>query len=269
MEPAHTIRPAAFAGTFYPANPGELRRRIVAYLSESARPAVRGLPKAMILPHAGHVYSGPVAATGYRLLENDRDAIRRVILLGPSHRVAFRGIALSAHDRFATPLGEVPVDAAACDALLALPQVQLMDAAHAREHSLEVHLPFLQVSLTDFMLVPLVVGEADAAEVDGVLEKLWGGQETRIVVSSDLSHYHDDTLAKMLDRETATRIEGLQAVDSSQACGAAPVNGLLHAARLHGLTAHTLDLRSSGDTAGDRSRVVGYGAFAFCENGIC
>ena len=265
METLELVRPPAFAGTFYPGNAVELRRQIQFYLANAVACAARGTPKALILPHAGYVYSGAVAAAGYRCLQQERNLIRRVILLGPSHRVGFAGVAISGHHGFATPLGEIPVDWAACEALLALPQVQLLEAAHAREHSLEVHLPFLQVVLGEFTLVPLVVGDVGAVAVGTVIEKLWDGPATRIIVSSDLSHYHDESLARKLDCETAARIENLQALEPAQACGALPVNGLLRAARQHRLTPHTLDLRSSGEISGDHARVVGYGAFAFCE----
>jgi len=261
----HTVRPPAFAGTFYPAGAGELRRDVIFHLANAGPCAACGTPKALILPHAGYVYSGAVAAAGYRCLEAQRGAIRRVILLGPSHRLAFTGVALSAHFGFATPLGVVAVDEAACAALLELPQVNMLEQAHAHEHSLEVHLPFLQVVLADFQLVPLVVGAASAAVVSAVIEQLWGGVETRIIVSSDLSHYHDYVLARRLDATTAASIEQLQPLTSAQACGAMPVNGLLDAARRHRLIPQTLDLRNSGDTAGERERVVGYGAFGFCE----
>ena len=263
----HSVRPPAFAGTFYPADAAVLRRRVRGLLTDAAARAVPGTLKALIVPHAGYGYSGPVAAAGYRALEADRADIRRVVLLGPSHRVAFAGLALSAHSMFATPLGEVPVDEAATAALLELAQVSLLETAHAHEHSLEVHLPFLQVVLADFQLVPLVVGAAGAAAVSAVLERLWGGPETRVIVSSDLSHYHEYALAQRLDGFTAACICKLQPLASAQACGAMPVNGLLDAARHHHLAAQTLDLRNSGDTSGERERVVGYGAFGFCENG--
>jgi AmmeMemoRadiSam system protein B len=262
----HKVRPPAFAGTFYPANPVELRELVEFCLAGAIRCQKQGSAKAFVLPHAGYVYSGPVAGSGYRCLELERNEIRRIILLGPSHRVAFHGLAVSEANAFATPLGEIPVDECVVADILELPQVQLLEAAHAREHSLEVHLPFLQVVLNQFALVPLVVGDATEEEISAVLEKLWGGHETRILISSDLSHYHDYLSARRLDEETAEQIERLEPVGVDQACGAIPLNGLLCAARKHGLHSHLLDLRSSGDTAGDRSRVVGYGAFAFCRS---
>jgi AmmeMemoRadiSam system protein B len=255
------IRRPAVAGMFYPADPAELRRVIGRFLAavKSAGPA----PKALIAPHAGYIYSGPVAASVYARLAPLRGTISRVVLLGPAHRVGFRGLALSDADHFLTPLGQVAVDKTAAQALGDLPQVRVHDAAHAGEHSLEVHLPFLQELLGEFRLVPIVVGEAGPEEVAEVLERLWGGPETLIVVSSDLSHYHDYATAQKLDRATSQAIEGLRYEDIGydDACGRTPVGGLLCYARRHGLKARTLDLRNSGDTAGPRDRVVGYGAY--------
>jgi AmmeMemoRadiSam system protein B len=222
-------------------------------------------PKAVIVPHAGYIYSGPVAASAYAQLAPLRDRIRRVILLGPCHRVPLRGLAATRADYFETPLGSVEIDREAIDRIISLPQVQMFDSTHAQEHSLEVQLPFLQEVLADFTLVPLVVGDADAEEVDEVLEMLWGGDETLFVISSDLSHYHDYRSARELDSRTCHAIEQLDgnSIQYGDACGRNPVIGLLLAARKHHLKAITLDLRNSGDTAGDRSRVVGYGAWAF------
>ncbi|MEQ8194650.1 MAG: AmmeMemoRadiSam system protein B, partial [Rhodospirillales bacterium] len=225
------------------------------------------LPKAIIAPHAGYIYSGPIAASVYARLKPLRGRIERVVLLGPCHRVAVRGLALSGADAFATPLGNVPVDKEAVAALAGLPQVSTFDATHAQEHSLEVHLPFLQEILGAFKLVPLVVGDASADQVAEVLERLWGGPETLIVVSSDLSHYLDYDTANRLDRETCAAIESLDftRIGRDQACGRIPVSGLLALAKRRGLGVDTLDLRNSGDTAGPRDRVVGYGAWMFFE----
>lgn len=261
-----SIRPPAVAGMFYPADRQQLHDDVTDYLAAAAGArADAPVPKAIIAPHAGYVYSGPVAASAYARLLPARDRIHRVILLGPSHRVPFRGLASSSADAFTTPLGQIRLDRAAIDNLADFPQVQRLDAAHAQEHSLEVQLPFLQEVLDDFQLVPLVVGDASPAEVAAVLERLWGGPETLIVISSDLSHYHDYLTAKRLDRHTSNAIEGLQAevVHSEDACGCVPVAGLLYLAREHGLRASTIDLRNSGDTAGPRDRVVGYGAYVF------
>ena len=233
----------------------------------SAAPARDGQPpKALIAPHAGYVYSGPIAASAYALLAPLRDLVRRVVLLGPTHRVAVRGLALPASTQFATPLGTVDLDVAAYEKLRGLRQVGVSEEAHALEHSLEVHLPFLQTVLADFKLVPLAVGHASAEEVAEVIEALWGGPETLIVVSSDLSHYLPYKDAQSIDRETAQAVLQLDtAIDHEHACGATPVAGLSLAARRHNLKPELLDLRNSGDTAGDKSRVVGYASFAFYE----
>lgn len=262
------IRPAAVAGAFYPAPPAVLAREVRALLAQaSAAEADAAPPKALVVPHAGYVYSGPVAATAYARLQRWRERIRRVVLLGPVHRVPVRGLALPGVQAFATPLGTVPVDADAVAALADLPQVVQSPAAHAWEHALEVQLPFLQAVLGEgFTLVPLAVGDASAEEVAQVLERLWGGSETLIVVSSDLSHYHPYAQARRIDAEAVRTILDLQPMlDHEQACGATPLNGLLLAARHHHLQPELLDLRNSGDTAGDRSRVVGYAALSFTE----
>jgi AmmeMemoRadiSam system protein B len=261
------VRSPAVAGMFYPADGLELRSMVDGFLADAAQRAGDGgpPPKAIIVPHAGYIYSGPIAASAYARLKAARDTLHRVVLLGPAHRVGFRGLALSSADAFATPLGSVPLDLEAEQAVADLPQVRVLDAAHAPEHSLEVHLPFLQALLADFRLVPLVVGDATAAEVDEVLERLWGGPETLIVISSDLSHYHDYATARRMDSATSRAIEALDpaAIDFEDACGRIPVSGLLVAARRRGLHASTVDLRSSGDTAGPRDQVVGYGAYVF------
>ena len=259
------IRPAVVAGAFYPAN-GQILSRDIDALLASARQAHGPLPKALIVPHAGYIYSGPVAASAYRRLEAGRGQITRVVLLGPAHRMPVRGLALPQAEEFATPLGHVYVDQAACDIIRTLPQVISSDAAHALEHSLEVQLPFLQKVLGEFALVPLVVGDASASEVAHVLECLWGGAETLIVVSSDLSHYLPYAVAQRVDQETTAMILRLQTgISHEQACGGTPVNGLMIAAKQHGLQPELLDLRNSGDTAGGPEQVVGYAAFAFVE----
>lgn len=264
------FRPAAMAGMFYPESAAVLARDVGAMLS-AARQHSEGLqaaPKAIIAPHAGYVYSGPIAASVYAPLAAWRASIRRVVLLGPTHRVAVDGLALPSCAAFVTPLGMVPIDRQAIACIADLPQVVVSDAAHAQEHSLEVQLPFLQTVLDDFSLLPLAVGHASASEVAEVLERLWGGDETLIVISSDLSHYLPYVAARQSDAASAAHILALDAqLDHQQACGATPLNGLLLAARRHGLQAHQIDLRNSGDTAGDKSRVVGYGAFSFSERG--
>lgn len=255
------IRYPAVAGAFYPADPEQLQNMIEQYLND-ARTADK-VPKAIIVPHAGYIYSGPVAATAYARLLQGKDMINRVILIGPSHRVGFRGLAVSSAETFATPLGHIPIDTEAVKQIAELPYVQYLDQAHELEHSLEVHLPFLQETLNDFTLVPIVAGDAPADQVCNVLELLWGGPETLIVISSDLSHYHAYTTAQQLDRATSEKIEKLQfeKLDFDSACGRVPVSGLLALARKKSLHVTTVDLRNSGDTAGDKDRVVGYGAY--------
>lgn len=264
--PSHRVRPPAVAGMFYPDDPVELTASLAAMLAEAHPPALR--PKAMIVPHAGYIYSGPIAAQAYALLKPLREVIRRVVLFGPAHRAYVKGLAASSADYFATPLGNVPLDREAIALATSLPDVRTDDGAHAQEHSLEVQLPFLQVVLGDFQLVPFAVGEASGDTVAQVMETLWDGADTLVVVSSDLSHYHPYAQAHQIDRETANDIADLRPLhDFNQACGALPINGLIGVAPRRGLAPHLLDLRNSGDTAGDRSRVVGYAAFAFTEAG--
>jgi AmmeMemoRadiSam system protein B len=253
---------------FYPGAPRALDASVRALLAGAPRPVAGAAswPKALIVPHAGYIYSGPVAAAAYARLEDARSRIRRVVLLGPVHRVPVRGLALPGVESFATPLGTVAIDAEAAARVRALPQVGDSEAAHSLEHSLEVQLPFLQTMLEAFTLLPLAVGDATAAEVAQVIEEVWGGPETLIVVSSDLSHYHSYAEATEIDRCTADGILALSdSLDHEQACGATPINGFALCARRHGLTPELLDMRNSGDTAGDRSRVVGYAAFAFAQ----
>jgi len=258
------VRPAAVAGMFYPDAPRRLDADVRAYLAEAATTDEPTWPKALIAPHAGYVYSGPIAASAYAQLAPGREAIRRVVLLGPVHRVPVRGLALPEAGAFVTPLGSVAVDREASALARSLPQVVVSAAAHAYEHSLEVQLPFLQRVLAAFSIVPFAVGDASAEEVAAVIDLLWGGRETVIVVSSDLSHYHSYADARRIDRATVDDIEALAStLDHEQACGATPINGFTLCARRHALKPKLLDLRNSGDTAGDKSRVVGYAAFAF------
>lgn len=267
LQPVPFIRMPAVAGMFYPGESRELAQNLAQLLGEAAHDAPeRSVPKAIIAPHAGYVYSGPIAASVYALLAPARSRITRVVLLGPTHRVAVRGLALPGCRAFATPLGAVEIDKAAVDTLRGLPQVVVSAEAHAPEHSLEVHVPFLQAVLERFTLVPLAVGQASQQEVAEVLDALWGGSETLIVVSSDLSHYLSYNDAQAVDRATAKAILELATdISHEQACGATPVTGLTHLARRRGLKPELIDLRNSGDTAGDKSRVVGYGSFAFYE----
>ncbi|MDP1536555.1 MAG: AmmeMemoRadiSam system protein B [Burkholderiales bacterium] len=268
----HTIRPPAIAGLFYPADAAELAATVAQLLatarSADTSPKFPNPPKAIIVPHAGYIYSGATAARAYALLRPWRGQIRRVVLLGPTHRVAVEGLAVPGVTGFRTPLGDIPLDLQAIAALRELPQIVVSDAAHAAEHSLEVQLPFLQTVLGDFALVPLAVGEASPAAVAEALRCVWGGAETLIVVSSDLSHFHRYAEAQALDRATAESILQLRTdLDHQQACGATPVCGLTLLARELGLRTELIDLCNSGDTSGDKSRVVGYAAFAFHASG--
>jgi MEMO1 family protein len=266
MKPMNHIREPAVAGTFYPETSDRLSRDVAHLLAQARNdgPAAVGCPKALIVPHAGYQYSGATAALAYARLEPWRSTIRRVVLLGPVHRVAVRGLALPGADSFATPLGDVALDQTAIKRIQTLPQVMTSVQAHADDHALEVQLPFLQSVLDDFKLVPLLVGNASASEVAQVLEALWGGPETLIVVSSDLSHYLPYRIAQSIDHETVDTILDLNGtLTHEEACGATPINGLIMAAKRHGLAPTLLGACNSGDTAGDRHRVVGYASFAF------
>lgn len=261
------LRNPAVAGLFYTGQPDDLRAEVEGLLAE-ARAAEAGCdlpvrPKAIIAPHAGYQYSGPIAASAYAAVASLAGEVERVVMFGPGHRLGFAGLARSRADAFLTPLGAVPVDQTALASLADLPQVHVLERAFDGEHCLEVQLPFLQVLLGDFSLVPLLVGSASETEVAGVMERLWGGPETLIVISSDLSHYLPYAAARALDARTSAAICALhgEAIGPEQACGRAPILGLLAAARARGLTARLLDLRNSGDTAGPRDRVVGYGAY--------
>jgi MEMO1 family protein len=257
------IRAPAVAGTFYPAHADRLRAAVEGYLAAGAPGAVL-TPKAVIAPHAGYVYSGPVAGHAFAALGKEAPRVRRVVVIGPAHFVPIRGLALPSAAAFRTPLGDVPLDGEATLAIRDLPQVQVADAAHRPEHALEVELPFLQTVLGEFGLVPLVVGDATPEEVAEVLERLWDGPETRLVISSDLSHYEPYEGARAHDGATAAAIERLDPANLGprDACGWLGVAGLLIAAARRGLQAERLDLRNSGDTAGPKDQVVGYGAWA-------
>jgi len=265
----NAVRPAAVAGTFYPGDAKSLAADIDEMLGgvESLAPRL-GFPKALIVPHAGYIYSGPVAAHAYDELAAARGVVRRVVLLGPVHRVAVRGLAAPSAESFATPLGRIRVDRDALQALSDLPQVVTSDRAHALEHSLEVQLPFLQKQLGDFALVPLAVGNASVEEVAAVIDRLWGGPETLIVISTDLSHFHAYDKARAIDATTLARIAARAVdLDHDSACGATPLNGFLAVARKRDLPVRLLAACNSGDTAGGKDRVVGYSAFAAHEGG--
>jgi len=261
------IRPTAVAGLFYPASSQALLDMIEKNLQQVELPANFKLPKALIVPHAGYIYSAPIAASAYTLLQAYRQQIKRVVLIGPSHRVSFNGLALCSADFFSTPLGQIAIDKTAQSQISSIEGVGLLDQAHADEHSLEVQLPFLQFILDDFTIVPIVAGNASPKLVEKLINSLWGGPETLVVISSDLSHYHDYRSAQQLDRNTSQSIVDLDidAVDSQHACGCVGIRGLLSFAQHHPLNVSILDVRNSGDTAGDKDRVVGYGAYCFTE----
>jgi len=258
-----TVQLPSVAGMFYPADPDSLSHTVEQLLDDAKNPGTR--PKALIAPHAGYIYSGPIAASAYVLLESLNGQINQVVAFAPAHRVPFAGIAAATASYFRTPLGDVPVDRAAVDKALKLPQVKAFDAVFEGEHALEVQLPFLQKTLRRFNLAPFIVGDASGEEVAEVIDHLWGDDSTLIVISSDLSHYLEYTSAKSIDSVTTDAIESLapQLLHHDNACGRIPIQGMLIAAREHGLRVETLDTRNSGDTAGSKDRVVGYGAYAF------
>ncbi|MBF0288770.1 MAG: AmmeMemoRadiSam system protein B [SAR324 cluster bacterium] len=263
-----SIRQPAVANAFYSGNSSILRTQIQEFL-ESVPLTKNAVPKAIIAPHAGYAYSGPIAGFAYKPLLPAKNQITRVVLLGPAHRVYVSGLAAPSADYFATPLGDIPIDQQSIQEIIQqFAYVQTMDAAHAAEHSLEVHLPFLQEILTEFSLIPLVVGDAASLQVGAVLEALWGNKETLIVISSDLSHFHDYETANRLDLQTAKAIEQFDGdlLDHDSACGRNPIKGLLSTASKHQLKVQRADLRNSGDTAGSKDRVVGYGSWLFFED---
>ncbi|NJO55006.1 MAG: AmmeMemoRadiSam system protein B [Rhodospirillales bacterium] len=261
-----SVRSPAVAGFFYPEHSGELAATVDELLATAEKPAeTERAPKAIITPHAGYVYSGAIAAAAYARVKARSAGLRRVILIGPCHRVALQGMAVPTAETFTTPLGPIPLDRDAILAISGMPQVSALDAAHAEEHALEVQLPFLQRTLGAFTLVPIVVGRTDIDALASVIDRLWGGEETLIVVSSDLSHYLDYASACKIDAQTCRAIVTMDigAIGPDQACGRLPVQALLSVAKRRGLVATTVDLKNSGDMAGDRSRVVGYGAWVF------
>ena len=264
-----SVRPAAVAGMFYPGDARSLAAEVEDLLGGAGDPSPRlGHPKALVVPHAGYIYSGPVAARAYDELGAARGIVRRVVLLGPTHRVAVKGLAVPSTGAFATPLGSVRIDQQAIAELRDLPQVVVSDAAHALEHSLEVQLPFLQKMLGDFALVPFAVGMASVQEVAAVIERLWGGRETLIVISTDMSHYHAYETARAIDGATIGRIQSFATdIDHEEACGATPLNGLLHFSKEKKLALKLLAACNSGDTAGGKGQVVGYSSFGLYEGG--
>jgi AmmeMemoRadiSam system protein B len=258
------IRRPAVSGMFYPNSPDELRNLIREFIA-GVKIKIDRSPKALIAPHAGYQYSGPVAASAFASLKAQADSIKNIIIIGPSHRMPFDGIAAPECDGFETPLGVVPVNQSLIQKALRLPCVKASDLAHSDEHCLEVELPFLQEILPQFTIAPFTVGDASDQDVADLLELLWDGDDTRIVVSSDLSHYLNYSSAKQIDEITANSILNLdhESIDYDQACGCIPVRGLIIAAKKHNLKAELIDLRNSGDTSGNKGKVVGYGAFLF------
>ena len=258
------VRPAAVAGLFYPGLAAELDSMARQFVSDSEFDEPTYSPKAIIAPHAGFIYSGPIAGSAFRCFAAAATTIRRIVLIGPAHRLPVQGLALPGQVAFETALGTVPVDEELVESIADMPQVSINTAAHAPEHCLEVELPFLQIVLESFSILPLLVSRIDAEQLAEVLERLWGGPETRFVISSDLSHYLSYDAAQETDRESARRVVDLEPpIAEQRACGAVAINGLLAAARRHHLAPRLLDLRNSGDTAGDRRQVVGYGSFGF------
>ncbi len=262
-----SVRPAAVAGSFYPEDPARLASEVDGLLGAVSAPRAPEIPRALIVPHASYIYSGPVAATAYAHLRPAAEHIRRVVIVGPSHFVPIRGLALPDAASLETPLGRIEIDSSLTDAARKLDAVSTSMEAHSEEHSLEVQLPFLQRVLRDFRVVVLAVGRAEPQEVADAIDTLWGDEDTLLVVSSDLSHYLPYSEAVQVDRSTARRIIelGPGLLSHDDACGATPINGLLLVARRRKLRPKLLDLRNSGDTAGGKDRVVGYGSFAFYE----
>jgi hypothetical protein len=258
-------RRPAVAGLFYPDQADPLKKAVLNYIGSSPDP-ISAL-KAMIVPHAGYIYSGQIAGYGYNLLKSNARKVQRVVILGPTHRVPFFGLAVPSHSKFTTPLGDVTVDQTAVQSLVDNGFAKYFNEAHQLEHSIEVHLPFLQLVLDDFSIVPIVVGQTNSEHVSTTIEELWGGEETLIIVSSDLSHYHPYLEAQSLDNKTALAIENfdIDAIDHEQACGATPIQGLLRSAAKHKLKITRLALCNSGDTAGNKDSVVGYATFVFAE----
>jgi AmmeMemoRadiSam system protein B len=260
--PTKSIRKAAMAGTFYPEDGAELHHALQRYLKDGH--GAGSPPKAIIAPHAGYIYSGPVAGSAFKAWTDIRGKVDCVVLVGPSHRVVFKGIALPDADFFATPLGLLPVDKDACEKLRSLPFVRIYNAAHIHEHSVETHLPFIQETLGETPIVPLVVGDADPREVAQLIDTFWERPGVVFSISSDLSHYLTYDEARRVDADTTAAIEHNQCnrIGPDRACGWLPILGLLHVIKRRGKHARALDVRNSGDTAGDRYRVVGYGAYA-------
>jgi hypothetical protein len=258
------IRKPNVAGQFYPEQTKALVEMINKFLSEAKHVVLPEQPKAIIVPHAGYIYSGTVAATIYAALSQYKDIINNVILLGPTHRMTFKGVAATMVDCFETPLGSIPVVHNWRNTLTSS-VVNVNETAYEMEHSIEIQLPFLQVVLDKFELLPFVVGDEDFIAVADIIDSLWGKEDTLVVVSSDLSHYKDYNTAQELDALTSQAIVNLTPLEikHEQACGLIPIQGLLQAAKNRKMKVRALDVRNSGDTAGSKDSVVGYGAFCF------
>jgi MEMO1 family protein len=262
------IRPPAVAGCFYPADAEALSESVNRLLARADPPAIDGSLRALIAPHAGYVYAGPIAASAYAVLRRESPLPRCIALLGPSHFVPFHGLALPEAEVLATPLGTVPVDPFAASLPQRFGQVLRSERAHRREHSLEVQLPFLQTVLpAGFTVLPLLVGDASPADVAEVIELLSDRPGTLVLISTDLSHYLPAEEAREVDRRTCSIVtaEDVEKLDPETTCGHHPLAGLMLAARRREWVIELLDLRNSSDTAGDPDRVVGYGAFAVFE----
>jgi len=256
------IRPAAVADIFYTANGTELAAQVSDFMD--ADEVTNIVPKALIVPHAGYIYSGGTAGKGFALVKKLTAAVNKIVLIGPCHRVWIQGLAIPDCQYFETPLGKIEVDSKTLNELVKFPQVTISDQAHAQEHSLEVQLPFLQSIFDQFKLIPLVAGEVSEDAFIEVLEYLWGGEETLIVISSDLSHFLDYDAAVAIDNKTSQAIESFEAgsINSDMACGSAGIKALLSLAKNKNLHVKTIHQCNSGDTAGDKDRVVGYGTYA-------
>lgn len=270
MNQLGTHRPPAVAGSFYAGSSAQLQAQIEAAIADSHPARLKAPPKALIVPHAGYPYSGAIAASAFAALRPWANHYRRVVLIGPAHRLPFRGIAIPEYNAFATPLGDVFLDSQSLDEISKLSCVMRLDAAHEHEHSLEVELPFLQTVLSDFVLVPILSGLCDPGEIAQVLRAVWYGPETLIVISSDLSHYRPYEIARSEDQDTIGQIlSGQSSILPDQACGALPIDGFLQVARERSLRGQLLDYRNSGDTSGNKDRVVGYASIVFgVDNGV-
>ena len=252
---------ADVAGLFYPAEPKELREMIEVFISNAK--VAQNLTRAIIAPHAGYVYSGPIAGSAYRALYSSKETIKNVVIMSPSHNISFDGVATHSADSFSTPLGDLHVNKEIKETISNLPFVKELDNAFIREHALEVHLPFIQHTLPQAKIVPLIVGHTYPEEIQMLLETLWPDPTNAFVISSDLSHFLSYVQAQKIDSLTAKQIEKLlyKEIHHEQCCGFFPLRGLLKFAKEHGLKITALDLRNSADTAGDKGRVVGYGSF--------